>query len=60
MNYNMLLAPGDTITIEFANDCPHELNVRVHDGPQVLVEVSHMRNANLGEEQLTYWFKPNE
>jgi len=60
MDYDMFLAPGDTITIAFADASAHELHVLVHDGVPVLVELRHMRNHNLGEEQLTYYFKLND
>lgn len=58
MKYNMFLAPGDSIIVEFADGPSHEVIIKSH--VDNLVEVSHMSDANRGEERLTYWFKPNE
>jgi hypothetical protein len=58
MKYNMFLAPGDSIIVEFADGSPHEVIIKSH--VDNLVEVSHMSDANRGEERLTYWFTPNE
>lgn len=57
MKYNMFLAPGDSIIVEFANDSTHEVSITVHADD--LAEISHMSNANIGEEKLTYWFNPH-
>jgi len=63
MKYDMYLAPGDEIIIEFSDGSTHEVCIRHHEGNggtiAPIVEVNHLADAGRGDERLTYWFNPN-